>query len=84
MSGPTGYRVLNKFRTSARPRRRASGTSTEIEDRDPTLRFLVVLHGRATRGLMNFDRKLEAWLLPLVPAPLLFFALPYLLDDERG
>jgi hypothetical protein len=55
----------------------------KIEDRDTALR-LVFFFRRATRWLIDLERHLEARLLPLVPAPLLLFSLPDLLDDERG
>lgn len=56
----------------------------KIEDRDAALRLVFFFRRRATRWLVDFERHLEARLLPLVPAALLLFALSDLLDDERG
>jgi hypothetical protein len=59
------------------------GDSTEVENRDPAF-GVFLFFGRALGGVMNLERQLKARLLALLLAPLLLFALSYLLDDEWG
>jgi hypothetical protein len=69
--------------TTLSDRRTGGPGSAKVEDGDAALGFVVLFLGTPSR-LVDLERELQARLLPLVPAPRLLFALPDLLDDERG
>jgi hypothetical protein len=62
----------------------AAGLSAEVEDDHAALRLFILFFPGTPGGLVDLERKLQARLLPLMPAPLLLLTLPDLLDDERG
>jgi hypothetical protein len=77
---------LNIFEARANRREaglRARKESAEVEDGDPPVLFFWFFFFFWTAN-RHVERKLEARLLTLVSASLLFFALPDLFDDERG